>query len=93
MDSPPKASCSCLCSHERKAEPPLLAACSLQTLCAPTGSPTPATLLHPTAARPAGTILEETRSLHEILKDEERDFEDQLVWSATYDPPQKLLKR
>ena len=30
---------------------------------------------------------------HDILQDDDRDFDDQLVWAAVYDPPQKLLNR
>ena len=56
----------------------------------PVHSPLPCV---PCPPPPAGTILKETSSLHDILQDDDRDFDDQLVWAAVYDPPQKLLNR
>ena len=38
--------------------------------------------LPPSLACPAGTILEQTRSLQNMLQDEERDFADDVVWAA-----------
>lgn len=40
-----------------------------------------------------GSIKKETEGLHKILQDDDKDFDDEMVFVAVYDPPQKLLKR
>eukprot|EP00887_Chlorella_sp_A99_P004820 scaffold4.g4820.t1 len=39
------------------------------------------------------SIKKETEGLHKILQDDDKDFDDEMVFVAVYDPPQKLLKR
>lgn len=35
--------------------------------------------------------MDEARGLHEILDEEDQDFNARVVWAAVYDPPQKVL--
>ena len=37
------------------------------------------------------TVLEQARTLHSVLDDDDRDFDDELVWLAVYDAPQVRL--
>ncbi|GAB4814266.1 hypothetical protein N2152v2_001312 [Parachlorella kessleri] len=39
------------------------------------------------------TILDNTRALHESLKDDDQDYSEKELFVAVYDPPQKLLSR
>ena len=40
-----------------------------------------------------GSIIKEAKGFSDMLKDDDRDFEEEAVWVAVYDPPQKLINR
>lgn len=54
-------------------------ACTMCDYSAPLRAPPP---LPPRPTAPPGTIVDETRSLHEMLHDDDRDFGTDVVWAA-----------
>lgn len=40
-----------------------------------------------------GSVIKEAKGFQSMLKDDDRDFNEEMVWVAVYDPPQKLINR